>query len=287
MQFVVPKDANIKMNPVVANVLPNETIRVTIDFLAPNDHKLGTYVTKIACIVKDHDDSPAQFLEIRKTVVERSLVAEPSSVIEFGETSVGNTSLRKVVLKNQSNDTMFLLLSETLNPPFSILNALRPIESGKHFEALVEFAPTSEQKYKQSITLSNNKGKGRVTIDLSGVGVSPKLRVEPSNPIVSLGHVLSGGVCRKSFRVLNDSDYPLNFSVNVQNQDIRGTDGNRVFDVSPPRGFLKARETCQVVATFAPDRERFYDCELSFELDRREDQRHVVKLEGYCWERQV
>ena len=140
---------------------------------------------------------PIQTLEISTTILlEKNLscVVPPDTLsklvkstetrLDFGQMAVGQEDIAPLKLINLHADNVILKLLQSPNVqgPFSIVNALRPLEgnneNGDHMTVYIRFKPEDQLTYCEKVTFETEYGQASIV--LVGQGVSPTLELTPS-----------------------------------------------------------------------------------------------------------
>ena len=104
--------------------------------------------------------------------------------LDFGQMAVGQEDIAPLKLINLHADNVILKLLQSPNVqgPFSIVNALRPLEgnneNGDHMTVYIRFKPEDQWTYCEKVTFETEYGQASIV--LVGQGVSPTLELTPS-----------------------------------------------------------------------------------------------------------
>jgi hypothetical protein len=239
-------------------------------------------------------DAPILFIECKTAVVERQLVVDQSKV-DFGQIAVGKVSVVVLRVSNLS-DVEIPLNMRGLNPvgSYSIINALRPIPARGYRQLQIQFNPTSQLHYLETLTLFSVYGKAKVR--LVGHGVSPKLSVEPEDGIMDMGHAVTGETVTKTFMLTNCSVFPLDFHIKPvpRTNDKQLSDehtcysNSTAFKCVPEEATIPAGGQKEVKMIFCADHERPHAYTTTFLIDvPNQEIDHLVTATGRCWARQA
>ncbi|MGH0160907.1 UNVERIFIED_CONTAM: hypothetical protein FKN15_040199 [Acipenser sinensis] len=175
-------------------------------------------------------------------------------------------------------------LSSTLlepNGPFTLMNALRPLQPGATHTLLVSFSPVQGKKFYE--TLEIRTSNVALCLNLSGIGIYPSVTCSVEGGIIDFGYVLANESATSVFKLQNTSSILVNYSVKQDSvsvkkhkdqqglpsfltpskepQSLVGTQNNSglsVFCVSPLEGAINPGMSQDITVTFLPDHESLY-----------------------------
>lgn len=164
---------------------------------------------------------------------------------------------------------------------------------------MIQFQPTSQAHYHENLIFTTSLGTV-IEIPVTGEGVSPTLRVEPSDGQLAFAPVL---VCEQSTRTLelhNSSDFPLQYEIISRttatngagtgaHEQYRNLNNRSTFYCIPREGQIPPRACHTIEATFAPDEGRpmLEYCETFDILVPNQKEHHQVNFTGRCFDRQL
>ncbi|KAJ1554865.1 hypothetical protein HK096_000719 [Nowakowskiella sp. JEL0078] len=197
---------------------------------------------------------------------------------------------------NISGNSVKLRSHDGMNPcgSFENVNALRTLHPGKRHQLCLAFIP---QVYKQISSLyCLETDTTRLNFSLVGIGVKPKIRVEPVGLNLFVGDVLIGDSTTRTFSVFNESEFLISCSFenskvwkSTGNPKLRGFGtvnwtGTNAFLISPSNCLIGALSKQDVTVKFSPDRESdlYFDYVKIIVWGIEEEIR--VKVHGRCWD---
>lgn len=251
---------------------------------------------KIPCFVKappgeklnrtSESSNPLLFLEVKTTTALREVETDRRR-LRFGQIAVGQAKVLLLRVKNVGS-THSRLRCTGLNSmmPFSIVNALRPLEAnGGSCTLQLKFMPGQQRKYCETIWFHTDTGSVETT--LTGEGVSPSLRMEPLNGFLDFGHVLMGETGQKKIMLRNASLFPLHFY--IQQRDHKESNFNHVdvFTCTPLEGVIGADSSQDITVIFSADhcRTEAYQAVFAVVVPNQEE-RQSITVCGRCSGRQ-
>lgn len=198
------------------------------------------------------DDNPkCTYMEIRTVTVSRTLEADPA-VANFGEIAV---SCRKLITINIKNKAMqeVTLRTDSLPPfcGFRVMNALRKVQAGGNFSLVVEFEPTNQQLFEETLLIRSNLSVA--SVKLVGRGVRPEVKLRPQDGLLNCGYIVVENVVEKSFFLQNASSFPFTFTLIKRSSGTRNFNGLHNFIYIPHEKTLNPSEECEVKVRFSPD----------------------------------
>ena len=201
-----------------------------------------------------------------------------STTIDFGQIAIGQSLIRPVTLQNITDDDIDAKATP-LDPfgPFDLRNALLEIEANATHTLLFNFTPSEAVVYHETIKLTFGE-KENLVLTLTGVGVSPDVRLSIEDNFFDCGHVLAGDAVPTIFTIENKSDLQVPFLITqdsnspawhennqklpyfVKGNALEGLHvgpqnlyGEMVFDCSPWQGVIEPHGTQEVSVMFSPD----------------------------------
>ena len=201
-----------------------------------------------------------------------------STTVNFGQIALGQSLIRPVTLQNITDDDIDAKATP-LDPfgPFDLRNALLEIETNATHTLLFNFTPSDAVVYHETIKLTFGERENLV-LTLTGVGVSPDVRLSIENNIFDCGHVLAGDAVPTIFTVENKSDLQVPFLITqdsnspawheenqklpyfVEGNTLEGLHvgpqnlyGEMVFDCSPWQGVIEPQSSQEISVMFSPD----------------------------------
>ncbi|XP_061115099.1 cilia- and flagella-associated protein 74 [Conger conger] len=215
--------------------------------------------------------------------------------LDFHQVAIGQKVIRKVTIQNTSPGSLEIR-SSLLDPtgPFTLLNALRPLQPQATHTVFLSFCPASGRKYHETLDVSSPEMTLRLT--LRGAGVDPAVSSSHRGEVMDLGYVLEKESATRAFQLQNSSSLELRFRVLLdslsparhleqgglpaylahgrQPQCTVGTQnytGVSVFSVRPVEGAIPPGKTQDIAVTFQPDHESLhYSDRLTVELTNKQ-----------------
>ncbi|CAM9229998.1 unnamed protein product [Chrysoparadoxa australica] len=308
-----PKLSCLRVSPLVDSLPPGQSLRLEVEFnpkenLSSEDIELGTHEGsvevsgqdeassqhghwRIPCYLKSmkgEEHGPLLMLEVNTVVVQRVLSVETTKV-NFGQLAVGES--KEFILKIMNlGDVTAPLVADGLNStgPYSLLNALRPISAHGAHKAVLQFHPQHQGIVTETLFIRSPALGKALKIGLRGEGVSPGLRIEPSDGLVNLGAVLEGDRAAREVTLHNESLFPLYYAMKPISQAPQNYSGLAPFALLPPEGEVKPNEAVTVKVVFSPDHERIWPYRQSFAVEvPNQKEQHCLNLVGRCWSRQL
>ncbi|KAK6477540.1 cilia- and flagella-associated protein 74 [Huso huso] len=226
------------------------------------------------------------------------------STVNFKEVAAGQMVVKRVTVQNISHEP--LELSSTLldpNGPFTLMNALRPLQPGATHTLLVSFSPVEGKKFYE--TLEIRTSNVALCLNLSGIGIYPSVTCSVEGGFIDFGYVLANESATSVFKLQNTSSILVNYSVKQDSVSVKkhkdqqglpsfltpskepqsrvGTQNNSglsVFCVSPLEGAINPGMSQDITVTFQPDHESlYYSDRLTVEIVNKEVA-HVIQLKG-------
>ena len=154
-------------NSCAGTLAVGESCPITVDFTPA---ATGTRTGEILIDTNVFVD-PRQVLLVGEGVANAPVASFTPSSVNFGTVGVGQTASQTVTLENTGNDTLTINGFSTASP-FSFTNidcggSLAPSDT---CEIEVDFTPTSETGFSDSLTLDSNTSGAPPSVGLSGVG---------------------------------------------------------------------------------------------------------------------
>ncbi|ORY54605.1 hypothetical protein LY90DRAFT_669869, partial [Neocallimastix californiae] len=177
------------------NISDRSSIITNLDFIMPciiSQHKNFNidllklkipFGIKTDTIEKDYqqNDSFVIHLLLSTSIIKPDLVSENNkSSIYFGNILLNSESIYEIPLKNETDKPKKVNMT-CLNPvgPFDLVCCLREIPPKSIFNAKILFRPTKPILYKETCEFYTETSS--VKIELNGVGIEPKVLIEPKN----------------------------------------------------------------------------------------------------------
>ncbi|CAK81749.1 unnamed protein product (macronuclear) [Paramecium tetraurelia] len=261
-----------------------------VEFNKPEDLNYSQhYSWLIPCYFKytDMPDNAKQviYLQISTVTVQKSLLLS-KTIIDFGEVAVGIRQTKELTVFNQTPFKAELKMEMLpISCGFTILNALRTIEPSNKKSLIVQFQPTEDQPFEETLKLYCNHAA--VSAKLKGIGVRPEVKVVPENGLISVGGVVLGEYAERTFKITNVSNFPIKFQLISKARGVQNSCGTEVFQFIPQEAIVNAQQeiTCKVI--FKPDRvsDKFYDL-ISVHVPNQKSEKRVF-IWGYCYNRQA
>jgi hypothetical protein len=144
--------------------------------------------------------------------------------------------------------------------PFSIVNALRPLDGASHGGGLddnssmtvfVRFKPEDQLVYCERITFETSVGQASIV--LVGQGVSPTLELTPADGMMDMGQVLAGDSSTKTFSLLNTSVFPVKYEIILKGKMPENYNSLASFLCTPEEATIEPGTTQEVTVRCQPD----------------------------------
>lgn len=225
------------------------------------------------------------YLEIKNTVVNKTLVAEPE-MIDFGEVAVSCRKVIEFLLKNNDAGSV-CVRKETTSPfgGFTVLNAMRVIEPGLSRPIVVEFQPLSQQLFEEKLLLKT--ATSVVSVHLRGRGVRPQLKLDPEDGLVNLGNCIIGDTIEKIISLRNLVTFPFDFTLKKMAKGVQNYNGLVNFTFIPQESKIEPGKDLQVKIRFNPDHssEKYFE-HILIDVPNQIDPKQLY-VAGNCWKRSV
>ncbi|MGH0147032.1 UNVERIFIED_CONTAM: hypothetical protein FKN15_060852, partial [Acipenser sinensis] len=130
------------------------------------------------------------------------------STVNFKEVAAGQTVVKR--------------LSSTLldpNGPFTLMNALRPLQPGATHTLLVSFSPVEGKKFYE--TLEIRTSNVALCLNLSGIGIYPSVTCSVEGGIIDFGYVLANESATSVFKLQNTSSILVNYCVKQDSVSVK------------------------------------------------------------------
>ncbi|CAG9327365.1 unnamed protein product [Blepharisma stoltei] len=225
------------------------------------------------------------YLQMKTVVINKTLIADPE-VLDFGEIAVSCRKVAEFTLLNQ--DTQPVSLSMDPLPPFggfTVLNAMRVVESGQKKAIVVEFEPINQQYFEEKLTIRT--GNSAVSIVLKGRGVRPELKLDPEDGLLNMGNAIPGDFVEKAFTLKNIVSFPFEFMLKKRMVGVQNYNSLVNFTFIPQYGRIEPGSSLQVKVKFNPDHssERYYE-HILIDVPNQIDPKEIY-LAGSCWRRSM
>jgi hypothetical protein len=198
------------------------------------------------------EDPPKRtYLEVRTVTVSRTLEADPS-VANFGEIAVSCRKLITINVRNKAAQGVVLRV-DTLPPfcGFRVMNAMRKVEAGCNFSLVVEFEPSNQQLFEETLFIRSSLSVA--SVKLVGRGVRPEVKLRPQDGLLNCGYIVVENTLEKSFFLQNASSFPFTFTLIKRSSGTRNYNGLYNFVYIPHEKTLNPAEECEVKVRFNPD----------------------------------
>jgi hypothetical protein len=169
-------------------------------------------------INSDATNTPALAITLRGAgvAVVPDLTLVEGRELGFGDVIVGQ--FREITLHLENRGTNRITITSLSGPSgvFSLVNATTPISllPGTNSSIRVRFTPTNPVTSTGSFIINTDSAAvGAVTVNLSGRGISPLLRVVPTS--LDFGGVRLGSFADDTFTIYNDGNAPLNLTAQL------------------------------------------------------------------------
>lgn len=167
--------------------------------------------------------------------------------LAFGNVTVGQSTTRTLTIYNDGNS---MLTVSSINYPSGFSGAWSgTIAAGGSRAVAVTFAPTAEQSYGGTVTVTSDATGGTNTISCSGAGVTTSTRIIRLEGDLAFGNVAVGSSAQRTLTILNDGDTALT-----------------VTSINHPPGFsggwngsIAAGGSRAVTVTFTPTVDQLYE----------------------------
>jgi len=231
------------------------------------------------------DPAKRTYLEVRTVTVSRTLEVDPA-VANFGEIAVSCRKLITVNVRNKAAQGV-VLRTDTLPPfcGFRVMNAMRKVESGGNFSLVVEFEPSNQQLFEETLLIRS--GLSVASVKLVGRGVRPEVKLRPQDGLLNCGYVVVENTLEKSFFLQNASSFPFTFTLIKRSSGTRNYSGLYNFVYIPHEKTLNPAEECEVKVRFSPDHvsEAYFE-HLLIEVPNQIEPKEIY-IAGCCVTRSV
>jgi len=240
---------------------------------------------KLPCFLKSAPAAPL-FVEVRWTHVARELLVDQRA-LGFGQLAVGKSKVMILRVTNRL-DREVPLRMQGLNPAgaYSVVNAVRPIAPRSYQDLQVKFEPAGQLHFCETLLLFSTTGK--VSVALSGQGVSPALTVDPPEGVLDMGHLCAGEAAAATFTLSNASVFPLGYVIRDTTPPHANFSNVAPFSCVPREATIEAGGSVVVTAHFSGDHDRPMQYLSTFKIDvPNQQQEHTMTLKGWVWSRQA
>ncbi|XP_068196112.1 cilia- and flagella-associated protein 74 [Antennarius striatus] len=222
-------------------------------------------------------------LKLQCPVVQPPLVVisgNGQSVLDFGQVAVGESMIKRMTLQNISKEALDLS-SSLLDPlgTFSLLNTLRCLKPGEKQSLVLDFSPSGQKKYCE--TLEVRSQMMTLEVALLGEGVVPVVTLSPPGDVLDFGYVLEKESTSQVLQLKNSSAMEVTFRVEMESlspsrphdgsdevsillgnytdpklHPVVGTQnysGLSVFSALPAEGSIDPGQSQDITVTFQPD----------------------------------
>lgn len=225
------------------------------------------------------------FIQVR-TVVVNKVIRVNQELVDFGDIAV---SCRKIVeVKIFNDDSQPVMITMDPLPPFggfSVLNALRSIESGGSHGIVVEFEPVNQQYFEEKLTLRSQSSA--VSVKLIGRGMRPEVALTPEDGLLFMGNSIPGDTHEKTFTLKNISSFAYDFKLIKRAKGSQNYNGQHNFIYIPSYGRIEPGQQTQVKVKFNPDHPSMtYYEHILIEVPNQIDPKELY-LQGKCWKRSL
>ena len=191
------------------------------------------------------------WLSVQSCLLPAAITVDPIS-IDFGTTIAGMRVVKKFTIKSlceQSRPRLFL-------PP-GVWSGFKLLSAVKFGTVTVEFNPVGGKEYSTSLRMSTDRGIAEVK--LRGVGVVPKLGMEPEDGLVDFGAVLfreGSDSVSKTIKLHNESDVVMNYKVVMEEKrnypHVTYNEGPLYIYAKPEQGSTAVRSNEDIELVFRP-----------------------------------
>jgi len=233
--------------------------------------------------------SSFMYLGIQTSVKLPEFVAD-SNFLDFGQMAVGTRTIKRIKVKNTSQDRTMYFSASPLNigGPFWILNASRDILPSQSIVIVIDCKPERSGLVSETLEFSSKDGGQRITVTLKVHGINPIVRLSgleapplnwnsPLGGILDFGNVVILDECSKSFKILNESSFPVETFIQraicegvyptKQAESVQRTSaGLPMFSFEPENAIIPQASSIDVKIIFRPDRSRLYPFREDFNI---------------------
>ena len=207
-----------------------------------------------------------------------------SSSVNFGAVPVSSTDTRNVTITNNGEADATLNIPASSGSNFTWSAYSGTLSPGDSHTLSIQFNPSAETTYSQTLSFTSSAYSGTRTISLSGEGcvANASMTIDvPTGPYIDLGEVQEGFRSVAIVRVENTGDGTLDFDVRIDGTDaslfgiqedggsITSPDSSKTFSVDPVTacgsGSTGSGEVVFGVTFYANDSTGTYQAELVFE----------------------
>jgi DNA/RNA endonuclease YhcR with UshA esterase domain len=189
------------------------------------------------------------------TAIPKPILSLSSNNFNFGNVALNTTSSKNVSINNQGNALLEISNIEISNPSFSVNLPSSQIDGGASIELSINFTPTEEKTYSDSLVLYHNAEGSPTKIYLTGNGkILPVPVIELSVTSLEFGDVFLGQNQEKSFIIKNIGDTVL-VVASVASSSSSFTVNTTSFSIEPD-------DSQTVLVNFSPEEEIEYNDSL-------------------------
>ncbi|MGH0128943.1 UNVERIFIED_CONTAM: hypothetical protein FKN15_057786 [Acipenser sinensis] len=277
-EFVYPEDSDITITPAVGTVLPGKSCLVQVCF-RPSLYKQQIQEEAIHMLSDTFAAAQASLIRSFKGSFKRYIIpCFVASGKSANRNEPGQTVVKRVTLSSTLLDP---------NGPFTLMNALRPLQPGATHTLLVSFSPVEGKKFYE--TLEIRTSNVALCLNLSGIGIYPSVTCSVEGGIIDFGYVLANESATSVFKLQNTSSILVNYSVKQdsvsvkKHKDQQGLPSFLTPSKEPQslvEGAINPGTSQDITVTFQPDHESlYYSDRLTVEIVNKEVA-HVIQLKG-------
>lgn len=231
------------------------------------------YAGNMIVLSNDPDESAVSIFLSGIGIMRAEMEIE-SDLLNFGDVEVGDKKELPLLIFNRGNAELSLEIS-SVPENFEVLHLQPILFPGEATTIVVEFTPSEEKEYIESLTIiSSDPLKPQKSILLIGKGIKRHPRISVSPSFINFGEVEKGETSVEKLRIKNSGDAPLSITT------IALPEG--YFFPSPPSFpvSITPGEEISLNVAFSPEEEGIYSGSMVINSNDEENPQISIPLIG-------